>query len=80
MKVNKKIVNHWLGNSYNEWIGELILNITNKKITINDIKKEMVLMYKDYLLENKLEKQKGKLWKKIYKLLNSTLKLLMTEN
>jgi hypothetical protein len=57
MKVNKKVVNHWLGNSYNEWIGELILNITNKKITVNDIKKEMLLMYKDYLLEAKLEKK-----------------------
>jgi|1048.fasta_scaffold49197_1 hypothetical protein len=58
MKVNKKVVNHWLGGSHNDWIGELILNMINKKISINDIKKEMLLMYKDYLLENKLTKGK----------------------
>jgi len=50
--VNKKEVNHWLGNSHEEWIHDLIYRLINKKISTTEIRVEMKQMYKDYK-ENK---------------------------
>ncbi len=50
--VNKKEVNHWLGNSHEEWIHDLIYILINKKISTTEIRVEMKQMYKDYK-ENK---------------------------
>tara|TARA_R110002073_G_scaffold223995_1_gene384215 strand:- start:290 stop:490 length:201 start_codon:yes stop_codon:yes gene_type:complete len=50
--VNKKEVEHWLGNSHEEWIHDLIYRLINKKISTEEIKVEMKQMYQDYK-ENK---------------------------
>jgi len=50
--VNRKEVNNWLGNSYEEWIHNLIYRLVNKKVSTTDIRVEMKQMYKDYK-ENK---------------------------
>ena len=74
----------------------MIYAIDNKKQLIRKITKEEVVYFFNsrfskrnrftYIADKTNAKQyiknamKGKLWKKIYKLLNSTLKLLMTES
>ena len=50
--VNKKEVEHWLGNSHEEWIHDLMYRLINKKISTEEIKVEMKQMYQDYK-ENK---------------------------
>ena len=51
--VNRKEVNHWLGNSYEEWIHDLIYRLINKKVSTTEIRVEMKQMYKDYKEDNK---------------------------
>ena len=42
--VNKKEVEHWLGNSYEEWIHSLIYRLVNKKVSTVDIRVEIKQM------------------------------------
>ena len=49
-KITLKEVKHWLGNDYSDWIEDLIFRLMNNKVSTNDIKREVKLMYKDYLL------------------------------
>ena len=46
--VNRKEVEHWLGNSYEEWIHDCIYRLMNEEISTVGIRVEMKQMYKDY--------------------------------
>ena len=46
--VNKKEVKHWLGNSYGEWVHDLIYRLVNKKVSVVELTVEIKQMYKDY--------------------------------
>ena len=46
--VNKKEVEHWLGNSYEEWIHDFIYRLVNKRFTLSELRVEIKQMYKDY--------------------------------
>lgn len=48
MKVKREEVKHWLGNSYKDWIEDLMFRLMNNKVSIEEIKEEAKLMYKDY--------------------------------
>ena len=49
MKVKREEVKHWLGNSHEDWIEDLIFRLLNNKISVKEIREEAKLMYKDYL-------------------------------
>ncbi len=46
--VNRKEVEHWLGNSYKDWIHDLIHRLVNKKVSVVELRVEIKQMYKDY--------------------------------
>jgi len=46
--VNRKEVEHWLGNSYEDWIHDLIYRLINKDISAVGLRVEIKQMYKDY--------------------------------
>tara|TARA_R100001082_G_C4247620_1_gene110082 strand:+ start:353 stop:517 length:165 start_codon:yes stop_codon:yes gene_type:complete len=46
--VNRKEVKHWLGNSYEDWIHDLIYRLMNEEISTVGIRVEIKQMYKDY--------------------------------
>tara|TARA_R110002012_G_scaffold240085_1_gene414217 strand:- start:179 stop:337 length:159 start_codon:yes stop_codon:yes gene_type:complete len=48
-KTTKKEVSYWLGNSYDDWIHDLIYRLMNNKVSVDEIRTEAKLMYKDYL-------------------------------
>ena len=50
--VNRKEVEHWLGNSYEEWIHDFIYRLVNKKCSVAELRVEMKQMYKDYKEDN----------------------------
>jgi len=52
MKVKKEEVKHWLGNSYEEWIEDLMFRLMNNKVSVKEIREEAKLMYKDYKTKN----------------------------
>ena len=52
-KINMKMINHWLGNQYEEWLPNLIYRLLNNEISSVSIKVEVREMWKDYLIENK---------------------------
>jgi len=49
MKIRRKAVKHWLGNSYEDWIEDLIFRLLNNEVSVKEIKEEVMLMHKDYL-------------------------------
>ena len=48
MEVKRKEVKHWLGNSYKDWIQDLMFRLMNNNVSIEEIREEAKLMYKDY--------------------------------
>ena len=52
MKIRRKAVKHWLGNSYEDWIEDLMFRLLNNKVSVKEIKEEVKLMYKDYITKN----------------------------
>ena len=48
MKTTREEVAHWLGNSYDDWIADLIYRLLNKKVSVNEIRTEAKQMYKEY--------------------------------
>ena len=52
MKIKRKEVKHWLGNSYEDWIEDLMFRLLNNKVSVKEIKEEVKLMYKDYITKN----------------------------
>ena len=52
MKVKIEEVKHWLGNSYEDWIEDLMFRLTNEKVSIEEIIEEAKQMYKDYKTNN----------------------------
>ena len=53
LKTTKEEVKHWLGNSHEDWIEDLMFKLMNNKISIKEIREEAKLMYKDHLLDRK---------------------------
>ena len=54
--MKREEVKHWLGNSYEDWIEDLMFRLLNNKVSVEEIKDEARLMYKDYLKDNKQNK------------------------
>ena len=52
MKIKRKEVKLWLGNSDEDWIEDLIFRLLNNKVSVKEIKEEVKLMYKDYINKN----------------------------
>jgi hypothetical protein len=48
MKTTREEVKHWLGNSYEDWIEDLMFRLMNNKISLEEVRGEIKLMYKDY--------------------------------
>ena len=53
MKVKREEVKHWLGNSHEEWIEDLMFRLMNNKVSVKEIREEAKLMYKDYITKIK---------------------------
>jgi len=47
MKIKKEEVKHWLGNSHEDWIEDLLFRLMNNKVSVKDIRDEAKQMYKD---------------------------------
>ena len=53
MKVKREEVKHWLGNSHEEWIEDLMFRLMNNLGSVKEIREEAKLMYKDYITKIK---------------------------
>ena len=70
-KTTKDMVNHWLGHRFIngsssdclEWLPNFMVNLINKKFTVDEVEKEIQDMYKNYILDGYSKKDIKNIYK-----------------